>query len=81
MLDIMLKTEEETIPSFEVPDEALEIAGSDKTHFTYGVCTLDQPGCFPSILSVTRTRTGSLRSAGGSWRACLVRRRNRHSKH
>ena len=30
-------------------DEALEIAGTDKTNFTFGVCTLDQPGCFPSI--------------------------------
>jgi len=42
MLDIMLKTEEETIPSFEVSDEALEIAAgtvSDKTNFTWGVCT------------------------------------------
>src|SRR5262249_54688641 len=32
---------------------------------------------FRQSLSVTRTRTGSLRSAGGSWRAYLVRRRNR----
>ena len=44
-----LKPEEEEILTFDVSDEALEIAGSDKTHFTYGVCTLDQPGCFPSI--------------------------------
>lgn len=44
-----LKTEEEEILTFDVSDEALEIAGTDKTNFTWGVCTLDQPGCFPSI--------------------------------
>ena len=44
-----LKTEEEEILAFDVSDEALEIAGTDKTNFTFGVCTLDQPGCFPSI--------------------------------
>jgi hypothetical protein len=46
-----LKTEEEEILTFDVSDEALEIAGavSDKTNFTYGVCTLDQTGCFPTI--------------------------------
>lgn len=45
-----LKTEEEEILAFEVSDEALEIAGtvSEKTNFTWGVCTLDQPGCPPS---------------------------------
>ena len=44
-----LKTAEEEILTFDVSDEALEIAGtvSDKTNFTYGVCTLDQSGCFP----------------------------------
>jgi hypothetical protein len=45
----VLKTEEEDILTFDVPDEALEIAGTDRTSFTYGVCTLDQPGCFPSV--------------------------------
>jgi hypothetical protein len=35
-------TEEEEILTFDVSDEALEIAGSDKTNFTWGVCTLDQ---------------------------------------
>jgi hypothetical protein len=45
-----LKTEEEEILTFDISDEALEIAGSDNTNFTYGVCTLDQPGCFPSII-------------------------------
>jgi hypothetical protein len=44
-----LKPEQEEILTFDVSDEALEIAGSDKTNFTWGVCTLDQPGCFPSI--------------------------------
>ena len=44
-----LKPEKEEILTFDVSDEALEIAGSGKTQFTYGVCTLDQPGCFPSI--------------------------------
>jgi hypothetical protein len=43
-----LKTEEEEILTFDVSDEALEIAGSDKTNFTWGVCTLAQPGCGPS---------------------------------
>jgi hypothetical protein len=45
---VTLKTEEEEILTFDVSDEALEIAGTDKTNFTWGVCTLDQPGCFPS---------------------------------
>ncbi len=45
-----LKTEEEEILIFDVSDEALEIAGiGDHTNFTFGVCTLDQPGCPPSI--------------------------------
>ena len=44
-----LRAEEEEILTFDVSDEALEIAGTDKTNFTFGVCTLDQPGCFPSI--------------------------------
>ena len=45
-----LKTEEEDILSFDVSDVALEIAGTvnDQTKFTFGVCTLDQPGCPPS---------------------------------
>ena len=37
--------EEEEILTFNISDEALEIAGSDKTNFTWGVCTLDQSGC------------------------------------
>ena len=45
-----LKTEEEEILTFDVSDEALEIAGSEKANFTWGVCTLDQPGCPPSIM-------------------------------
>jgi hypothetical protein len=42
-----LKTEEEEILTFDVSDEALEIAGtvSDKTNFTWGVCTVNQTGC------------------------------------
>ena len=44
-----LKTDAEEILTFDISDEALEIAVNDKTNFTYGVCTLDQPGCFPSI--------------------------------
>jgi hypothetical protein len=43
-----LRAEDEEILTFDVSDEALEIAGTDRTNFTYGVCTLDQPGCFPS---------------------------------
>jgi hypothetical protein len=45
----ILKTEEEIL-TFDVSDEALEIAGtvSDKTNFTFGVCTFEQPGCPPS---------------------------------
>jgi hypothetical protein len=45
-----LKTKEEEILTFDVSDEALEIAGTDKTNFTFGVCTFDQPGCPPSII-------------------------------
>ena len=45
------KTEEEEILTFDVSDEALEIAGSvsDQANFTWGVCTLDQIGC-PAIV-------------------------------
>ena len=45
-----LKTDDEEVLAFEVSDEALEIAGTvnDRTNFTFGVCTLDQPGCPPS---------------------------------
>jgi hypothetical protein len=45
-----LKTEDDGILNFDVPDVALEIAGTvnDQTKFTFGVCTLDQPGCPPS---------------------------------
>ena len=46
-----LKIEEEEILTFEVSDEALEIAGSEKANFTFGVCTFEQPGCPPSIMS------------------------------
>jgi hypothetical protein len=50
MVDIILKTEEEIILAFDVSDEALEIAAgtaSDKTNFTWGVCTAlgSQYGC------------------------------------
>jgi hypothetical protein len=38
-------TEEEEILTLDVSDEALEIAGSHKTNFTWGECTLSQPGC------------------------------------
>jgi hypothetical protein len=46
-----LKTAEEEILTFDIPDEALEIAGmvSGTANFTFGVCTFDQPGCGPSI--------------------------------
>jgi hypothetical protein len=42
-----LKTEEEETLTFDVSDEALEIAGtvSEKTNFTFGVCTYQQIGC------------------------------------
>ena len=46
-----LKIEEEEILTFDVSDEALEIAGSEKANFTWGVCTFEQPGCPPSIIS------------------------------
>ena len=46
-----LKTEEEATLTFDVSDEALEIAGSEKANFTWGVCTFEQPGCPPSIMS------------------------------
>jgi hypothetical protein len=48
-INAMIATEDEGILSFDVSDEALESAGIDKTNFTFGVCTLDQPGCPPSI--------------------------------
>ena len=44
-----LTEEEEIILTFDVSDEALEIAGSGNTNFTWGECTLSQPGCPPSI--------------------------------
>ena len=44
-----LKTAEEEILTFDVSDEALEIAGSDKANFTFGICTYEQPGCPPSL--------------------------------
>jgi len=47
----ILKTDAEEILTFDVSDEALERAGSDQTNFTWGVCTLDQPGCFPSMIA------------------------------
>jgi hypothetical protein len=42
-----LTTEEEEILTFDVSDEALEIAGtvSHTINFTWGVCTMDQIGC------------------------------------
>jgi hypothetical protein len=42
-----LTIDEEEIPTFDVSDEALEIAGtlSDKANFTWGICTVDQSGC------------------------------------
>ena len=44
-----MKTEEEEIFTLDVSDEALEIAGAtSSTNWTFGVCTLDQPGCPPS---------------------------------
>ena len=46
-----LKIEEEETLTFDVSDEALEIAGSEKANFTWGVCTFEQPGCPPSIMS------------------------------
>jgi hypothetical protein len=43
-----LKTEEEEILTFDVSDEALEIAAgtvSGTANFTFGVCTYQQIGC------------------------------------
>jgi hypothetical protein len=55
-----LKTEEEEILTFDVSDEALEIAGSEKANFTWGVCTFEQPGCPPSIVpDAGRVRSGN----------------------
>jgi hypothetical protein len=48
-MDTLRAEEEEEILTFDVSDEALEIAGTDRTNFTFGVCTLDQPGCPPTI--------------------------------
>jgi len=44
-----LTTQEEELLTYDVSDEALEMAGTVSNNFTYGVCTLDQPGCFPSV--------------------------------
>ena len=49
-----LKTEEEEILTLDISDEALEIAGSEKANFTWGVCTFEQPGCPPSIMPYPR---------------------------
>jgi hypothetical protein len=57
-----LKTEEEEILTFDVSDEALEIAGSvsEKANFTWGVCTFEQPGCPPSVVpDAGRVRSGN----------------------
>jgi hypothetical protein len=43
-----LKPQDDELLTFDISDEALEKAGSASNAFTYGVCTLDQPGCFPS---------------------------------
>ena len=43
-----LQTDEQEILTFDVSDEALEIAGMDPTRWTFGVCTLDQPW-LPSV--------------------------------
>jgi hypothetical protein len=52
-----LKTEEEEILTFDVSDEALEVAGSNNSNFTWGVCTMDQPGCPPSITATEWVRS------------------------
>ena len=56
-----LKTEEEEILTFDVSDEALEIASSvsDQANFTWGVCTLDQIGCPAIVPAPERMRTGN----------------------
>ena len=55
-----LRTGEEEILTFDVSDEALEIAGSEKANFTWGVCTFEQPGCPPSIVpDAGRVRSGN----------------------
>jgi hypothetical protein len=47
MVTSEVEREEQEILTFEVSDEALEIAGaaSVQAKFTWGVCTMDQPGC------------------------------------
>jgi hypothetical protein len=47
MATLKIEEEEEEILTFDVSDEALELAGtvSDKTNFTFGVCTYQQIGC------------------------------------
>jgi hypothetical protein len=44
-----LRAQDEELLTFDVSDEALERAGAASNAFTYGVCTLDQPGCYPSV--------------------------------
>jgi hypothetical protein len=47
MATLKIEEEEQEILTFDVSDEALEFAGtvSDKTNFTFGVCTYQQVGC------------------------------------
>lgn len=47
MAALKIEEEDEEILTFDVSDEALEFAGtvSDKTNFTFGVCTYQQIGC------------------------------------
>jgi hypothetical protein len=47
MAILKIEEQEEEILTFDVSDEALESAGavSDKTNFTFGVCTYQQVGC------------------------------------
>jgi hypothetical protein len=74
-------TEEEEILAFDVSDEALEFAGAIRPTLRGGFALWISLGAFRQSFSVTRTHTGSLRSAAGSYQACLDRRTNRHSKH
>ena len=57
---LMANGEEEKIFTFDVSDAALEIAGtaSGRAKITWGICTTNEPGCPPSIVSENAANVG-----------------------
>ena len=55
----MANGEEEKIFTFDVSDAALEIAAaSGRAKITWGICTTNEPGCPPSIVSENAANVG-----------------------